>query len=115
MMEGLPERPILPPGLSLMWTHGQRHGLKVQDLVKLLCENTAKLTGIGHRKGRIATGYDADFVVWNPDKFYTVFLIFKPWIELRVIKVQIAANCKDVCLKNTSKSHSYHLKIWKLL
>ena len=24
-------------------------------------------------------------------------------------KVPIAANCKDVCLQNTSKSHSYHL------
>ena len=31
------------------------------------------------------------------------------------IKVPIAANCKDVCLQNTSKSHSYHLKILKLL
>ena len=27
-------------------------------------------------------------------------------------KVPIAPNCKDVCLQNTSKSHSYHLKIW---
>ena len=28
------------------------------------------------------------------------------------LKVPIAANLKDVCLQNTSKSHSYHLKIW---
>ena len=28
------------------------------------------------------------------------------------IKVPIAANWKGVCLQNTSKLHSYHLKIW---
>ena len=28
------------------------------------------------------------------------------------IKVPIAANWKGVCLQNTSKPHSYHLKIW---
>ena len=29
-----------------------------------------------------------------------------------ILKVSIAANQKDVCLQNTSKPHSYHLKIW---
>ena len=28
------------------------------------------------------------------------------------LKVPIAANWKGVCLQNTSKPHSYHLKIW---
>ena len=28
------------------------------------------------------------------------------------IKVPIVANCKGVYLQNTSKTHSYHLKIW---
>ena len=32
-----------------------------------------------------------------------------------IVKVPIAANCKNVCLQNTSESHSYHLKIWRLL
>ena len=31
------------------------------------------------------------------------------------IKVPIAPNYKGVYLQNTSKSHSYHLKIWHLL
>ena len=31
------------------------------------------------------------------------------------IKVPIVPNCKGVCLQNTSKFHSYHLKIWHLL
>ena len=31
------------------------------------------------------------------------------------VKVPIAANYKGVSLQNTSKFHSYHLKIWHLL
>ena len=31
------------------------------------------------------------------------------------IKVPIAANCKGFCLQTTSKSHSYHLKLRRLL
>ena len=34
---------------------------------------------------------------------------------ITAVKVPIAANWKGVCLQNTSKSHSYHLKIWHLL
>ena len=30
-------------------------------------------------------------------------------------KVPIASNYKGVCLQNTSKFHSYHLRIWHLL
>ena len=30
-------------------------------------------------------------------------------------KVPIAPNYKGVCLQNTCKSHSYHLKIWQLI
>ena len=37
-------------------------------------------------------------------------------IKLLVLfKVPIAPILNDVCLQNTSKSHSYHLKIWHLL
>ena len=28
------------------------------------------------------------------------------------VKVPIAPNYRGVCLQNTSKPHSYHLKIW---
>ena len=28
------------------------------------------------------------------------------------VKVPVAPNYKGVCLQNTSKPHSYHLKIW---
>jgi allantoinase len=32
----------------------------------------AKLAGLDDRKGRIAAGFDADFVVWDPDAEWTV-------------------------------------------
>ena len=32
--------------------------------------------------------------------------------KMKVLKVPIAPNYKGVCLQNTSKPHSYHLKIW---
>ena len=31
---------------------------------------------------------------------------------IKRVKVPIAPNYKGVCLQNTSKPHSYHLKIW---
>ena len=36
-------------------------------------------------------------------------------VQLYTLEVSIAANYKGVCLQNTSKSHAYHLKIWRLL
>ena len=44
---------------------------------------------------------------------YTVYYFFK--VFFLYLYIPIAANCKDVCLQNKSKSHSFHLKIWHLL
>ena len=50
---------------------------------------------------------------------YKEYQFSKEWLVFLMmpynIKVPIAANQKDVCLQNTSKSHSYHLKILRLL
>ena len=37
-----------------------------------MSEAPARLAGLGDRKGRIAPGYDADLVVWDPDAAWTV-------------------------------------------
>ena len=33
---------------------------------------TARLAGLSEQKGRIAAGYDADIVIWNPDLSFVV-------------------------------------------
>ncbi|KAJ2653387.1 Allantoinase [Coemansia sp. RSA 1250] len=55
-------------GLPLLWSEGQKRGLRLQDVVRLTCEQTAVHSGIGSSKGRIAVGLDADFVVWAPEE-----------------------------------------------
>jgi allantoinase len=37
-----------------------------------MSEAPAALAGLGTRKGRLAPGYDADFIVWNADEEFTV-------------------------------------------
>lgn len=59
-------------GLSLFWTNCQQYGFTLFDLVKLLCKNTAKLVKLENRKGAIKPGYDADFVIWDPEGSYQV-------------------------------------------
>jgi hypothetical protein len=34
--------------------------------------NPARFAGVGCEKGRIAPGYDADLVVWDPDRAFTL-------------------------------------------
>ena len=46
--------------------------------------------------------------------FWTHRFTYKRYSD-SVVKVPIAPNYKGVCLQNTSKPHSYHLKIWWLL
>lgn len=59
-------------GLSLFWTNCQSHGFSIEDVVRLLCKEPAKLCGFDKIKSRIAVGYDADFCVFNPDETFQV-------------------------------------------
>jgi allantoinase len=42
------------------------------SLTRWMSEAPARLVGLHDRKGRIAPGYDADLVVWDPDAAWTV-------------------------------------------
>ncbi len=58
--------------LPIIWTESKRRGHSVADVARWLCSAPAKLVGLGNRKGTIAPGCDADFVIWHPEKEFQV-------------------------------------------
>jgi allantoinase len=50
--------------LPVMWTGAQPRGFTFNDIARWMCAAPARLAGLA-RKGRIAPGCDADFVVFN--------------------------------------------------
>jgi allantoinase len=57
--------------LSAVWSAARERGHSVDELVPWLSEAPARLAGLA-RKGVIAPGYEADFVVWKPESTFEV-------------------------------------------
>jgi allantoinase len=53
--------------LSALWTAAKQHSFNIIDIAKWLSENPALLPAL-QTKGKIEKGYDADFVVWQPEE-----------------------------------------------
>jgi len=62
----------LSVALPLMWTEASQRGFTLLDLAQWMAAGPARLAGCATRKGRIAAGYDADFVVFDPNREFTV-------------------------------------------
>jgi allantoinase len=62
----------LSVALPLMWTEASRRGFTLLDLARWMAAEPARLAGCDGRKGRIAAGYDADFVVFASDSEFMV-------------------------------------------
>ena len=59
-------------GLSLIWNYLKLNDYSINHLAKWMCENPAKLVGLENIKGKIQKGFQADFVVWNPETQHTI-------------------------------------------
>lgn len=57
--------------LPIVWTQARMRNFAIADLARWLCRGPAQLAGL-KRKGQIKPGYDADFVVWNPEESFVV-------------------------------------------
>src|SRR6202035_4143416 len=66
--------------LPLMWTEASRRGFTLLDLARWMAVGPARLAGCGQHKGRIAAGYDADFVVFDSN---TEFVVTKDRLHYR--------------------------------
>jgi len=58
--------------LPVVWTEAQKRGHGFHDLVTWLCSRPAEQVGLQKRKGRIAQGFDADLIVWDPEERFAV-------------------------------------------
>jgi allantoinase len=61
----------LSVALPLMWTEATKRGFTLLDVARWMAAGPARLAGCETRKGRIAAGYDADFVVFDAEREFT--------------------------------------------
>jgi allantoinase len=53
--------------LPVMWTDAEPRGFALADIARWMAEKPAQLAGCSQRKGQLAEGKDADFVVFDPE------------------------------------------------
>ncbi|KAG2736851.1 hypothetical protein G9P44_000941 [Scheffersomyces stipitis] len=61
-------------GLPILYTEGKKLSppISFAEINKWCSLNTAKQVGLSHRKGKLAVGYDADLLVFDPNDKYIV-------------------------------------------
>ncbi len=59
-------------GLPLIWTEAHARGFGLREITRWMSGAPAQLAGLDKHKGRLAPGYDADIVIWLPEKEFKV-------------------------------------------
>ncbi len=55
-------------GLPAVWTEGKKRGATLPLLFRWMSQAPAEFAGLAGKKGRLAAGYDADLLVFDPDE-----------------------------------------------
>jgi allantoinase len=58
--------------LPALWTAAKQKGFTINDIAKWLSQNPSKLIQQQNKKGKLAKGFDADLIVWNPEEKFIV-------------------------------------------
>ena len=63
--------PSIEARLSLAYHFGRRYWMTLERWVEVCCANPARIFGLS-RKGQIAPGFDADLVIFDPERWVTI-------------------------------------------
>jgi allantoinase len=58
--------------LPVIWTEAEKRGFGLRELTRWMAGAPARLAGLDKRKGRLTQGFDADIVIWHPEKEFKV-------------------------------------------
>ena len=58
--------------LPAIWTKASERGFTINDMAEMMSSRVAEFLRLSNHKGKIAKGYDADLIVWYPEKEFTV-------------------------------------------
>ena len=58
--------------LPAFWAKASERGFAVESILKYWAEGPAAFIGMSQRKGKLAAGYDADILIWNPEEAWTL-------------------------------------------
>jgi len=62
----------LSVALPVVYTEANQRGFGLAEMARWMAEGPARLAGCQDRKGRLTAGYDADFVVFDPEGEFVV-------------------------------------------
>ena len=59
-------------GLSAIWTEARARGASIEQLTRWMSGAPARFAGLERRKGALTKGFDADLVIWDPERTFSV-------------------------------------------
>ena len=92
-------------GLSLLWTEARKRNLPIGTILQWTSQNTAIHAGLADRKGKIAAGYDADLIVWDPDAEIMVTLTYSCFYSTE-------RGVRSRKNRSSSKTNCHRTKAW---